>query len=911
MTSAAPARKPYRKAPPQHRETRHALPAAPPPPAPQPDINQVNKHTLNTLPHLPHPHAGCHRPHSAGSQHCIRTSPLPLSDSELDVSSISSLELCITPTPLFSGHTRQPDQTRTMAVGVTASDHHTKSPYRDPRPQHATKSSISGGNASLSGHRSPARRHSPACSPRGGRRRTQTGTRTSGVPKSILKQPASLAVEHTYDIMRKSKSVELLDDSAGRGCRHPPTRSLDRAEPRAAPVLRRSSAPSSPCRSNWNWRMQVLEDKVRFSNFLDEITCRVLSPARLTLLGRSPAREPGSPTHERRRHRVAYRSQQVKRSSDRTRRWDGWVAALRRPDTWYEPLQEEAAGRETQQRQDDITEGARPKEEVNRGVQMEVQDTTEPQRHITSLSNMSLLSHIKAAVSQTWVHALRKVERDKKTMDQEIVELTNKLLDAKNTIDRLEELNERYRQDCNLAVQLLKCNKSHFRNHKFADLPSELQDMLNKHMKSSLPERGSAPQDPDTLSLTPADVVPTSVIARVLEKPEPLVLNSAQSSSCGRPVAEDVFVHVDMTGSASGAEGRAGRENGGREASQQNGSCRSQSSLDEEGGGASSFEKLNPYPAPPPPHPLYPGRKVIEFSSDDKVKIPKNSPLPNCTYATRQAISLSLVQNDDERLAPGSPAPSSSSGGGATQRTPPSQRDAASEPLSSQSSPFSSPPQAPSVMASSGSSEEDLLANWQRMFVEKMAPACDGSLVHRTSFSSQTAQELQRRRPAAGGGASSSDHHRAAYSDGEEGSSARSWTPSRGSSLDTDTDTEPRPGRRGRYDDASPEEGEGLLMNLEDDGGSGDTAVTVVTGPASTRRKDEEDEEDESSTEERDVLPHDLPVISPRLLDFDPALNAAAAMPQRPQKSPKRMGVHHLHRKDSLTRAQEHGTLLD
>ncbi|KAL7383128.1 hypothetical protein ABVT39_005246 [Epinephelus coioides] len=520
------------------------------------------------------------------------------------------------------------------------------------------------------------------------------------------------------------------------------------------------------------------------------------------------------------------------------------------------------------------------------------------------------------------LHALlRKVERDKKTMDQEIVELTNKLLDAKNTIDRLEELNERYRQDCNLAVQLLKCNKSHFRNHKFADLPYELQDMLNKHMKSSLPERGPAPgsQDPDTLSLTPADVVPTSVIARVLEKPEPLVLNSAQSSSCGRPVAEDVFVHVDMTGPA-GAEARS-RENGAQEAAQQNGSCRSQSSLDgqsggEEPGGAPSFEKLNPYPAPPPPHPLYPGRKVIEFSSDDKVKIPKNSPLPNCTYATRQAISLSLVQNDDERLAPGSPAPSSSSGGGVHHRTPPSQRDAASEPLSSQSSPFSSPPQAPSVLASSGSSEEDLLANWQRMFVEKMAPTCDGSMVHRTAFSSQTAQELQRRRPTPGGGtSSSSDRHRAAYSDGEEGSSARSWTPSRGSSLDTDTDTEPRPGRRGRFGgDGSTEEGERLLMNLEDDCGSGDTAVTVATSPADTHRKEleeeEEEEEEESSTEERDVLPHDLPVISPRLLDYDPAL-AATAAPQRPQKSPKRMGVHHLHRKDSLTRAQEQGTLLD
>ncbi|KAI3362872.1 hypothetical protein L3Q82_001917 [Scortum barcoo] len=96
-------------------------------------------------------------------------------------------------------------------------------------------------------------------------------------------------------------------------------------------------------------------------------------------------------------------------------------------------------------------------------------------------------------------------------------------------------------------------------------------------------------------------------------------------------------------------------------------------------------------------------------------------------------------------------------------------------------------------------------------------------------------------------------------------------------------------------------------MNLEDDGGSGDTAVTVVTSPADVCRKELEEEE-ESSAEERDVLPHDLPVLSSRLLDFDPAL---AAVPQRPQKSPKRMGVHHLHRKDSLTRAQEQGTLLD
>ncbi|XP_034148442.1 tight junction-associated protein 1 isoform X5 [Esox lucius] len=577
--------------------------------------------------------------------------------------------------------------------------------------------------------------------------------------------------------------------------------------------------------------------------------------------------------------------------------------------------------------------------------------------------------HALAAVSQTWVYALRKVERDKKTMDQEIVELTNKLLDAKNTIDKLEELNERYRQDCNLAVQLLKCNKSHFRNHKFADLPYELQDMVNKHMKASLPDKssqGAQGQDSDTLSLTPADVVPTSVIARVLEKPEPLVLNSAQSSSsAGRPQAEDVFVHVDMTGPPAEV-GRGGRENGGpshsgralarsapaHELLQQNGMCRSQSSLSADGqsgeegrDGGGAFEKLNPYPAPLPPHPLYPGRKVIEFSSDDKVKIPKNSPLPNCTYATRQAISLSLVQNDEEnerqRTVPNSPAASdggwrsgaSSSSGGAGQRDPcrtPTQPDTGDR-TSSQSSPFSSPPQPPGASGSSGSSEEDLLANWQRMFVEKMAPASEGTLVNRTSFSSETVKDLERTRtgkPAGGG--SDRGALRGAYSDGEEGSSTRSWTASRESSLDTDTSSmADLRTRRGQYGaDFSTEESERLLMALDpldndqDDsrGVAAETANTAETSPAEAKRGEFADETGSvgSSAEERDILPQDFPVIAPRVLagleahtEGTPPLSANSSTPGRPLKSPKRMGVHHLHRKDSLTRAQEHGNLLD
>nr|XP_023677230.1 tight junction-associated protein 1 isoform X2 [Paramormyrops kingsleyae] len=532
------------------------------------------------------------------------------------------------------------------------------------------------------------------------------------------------------------------------------------------------------------------------------------------------------------------------------------------------------------------------------------------------------------------LHALlRKVEQDKKMMDQEIVELTNKLLDAKNTIDKIEELNERYRQDCNLAVQLLKCNKSHFRNHKFADLPAELQDMVNKHMKSSLPQRGGQAPDADSLSLTPADVVPTSVIARVLEKPEPLVLNSAQSgSSTGRPVAEDVFVHVDMTGPQMEGppgpqmEGPPGPQMEGppgpgrsleQQPQQQNGTCRSHASLDgEDGGGggavAPSFEKLNPYPTPPPPHPLYPGRKVIEFTSDDKVKIPKNSPLPNCTYATRQAISLSLVQTDDEADGGWRSGASSSSGGHPRRQAGPDTPDA----LSGRSSPLGSPTPVPGAFGSSASSEEDLLANWQRMFVEKMAPSSEGSLVNRTSFSSETAMELQRSRDGR------TDRTEAArqgtYSDSEE-SAVRSWTASRESSVEADSGAEPRV-RRGHYGvEFSKEESQRLLMSLEpvEDGDSADVpdeaACSGVGGSPDTRRMEyAECGSGGSSAEERDILPQDLPVISPRgLATLEDHMENAPAHPSRPGKSPKRMGVHHLHRKDSLTRAQEHGTLLD
>ncbi|XP_054249646.1 tight junction-associated protein 1 isoform X2 [Indicator indicator] len=439
------------------------------------------------------------------------------------------------------------------------------------------------------------------------------------------------------------------------------------------------------------------------------------------------------------------------------------------------------------------------------------------------------------------LHALiKKAEMDRKTLDWEIVELTNKLLDAKTTINKLEELNERYRQDCNLAVQLLKCNKSHFRNHKFADLPYELQDMVNKHLHNT--QESAGPGQEATHTLAPSDVVPTSVIARVLEKPESLVLNSAKSSSGSCPMAEDVFVHVDMSGAppdACSSTGKMGKE-GGDVGKQQNGGCKPQSSVEIVPEEVPAFEKLSPYPTPSPPHPMYPGRKVIEFS-EDKVRIPKNSPLPNCTYATRQAISLSLVQSEDESCD--------------RHRTLPIPRAHGS----CQSSPFSSPPQIPSAFASSASSEEDLLANWQRMFVDKAPPTSEQVLMNRTAFGRDTAPELQKRfsRSMQELGRTAS-----AYSDGEESSQKL----------------------------------------LQESGGG-----TAEPGsPSPEKQKDCVDRDlPESPAEEKEML-----LQGSKENNQEESESRVKPPFSRPHRSPKRMGVHHLHRKDSLTQAQEQGNLL-
>lgn len=342
MTSATPVRKPYRKAPPQHREMRHVLPVAAPTPAPQHDTKQVNHNSLDiTPPPLQHFSTTAKQPQSARSW-CGRLTLLPPpSDSELDNSSLSSLELCFPSSQVFSS---QSSHTRTTNSQCPAA----------------------------------IRKPSDSCCLRE-EHRGQIRTTAAHVPKSILKQPALMGVEHIHDDIRKSKSVELLHDSRVPNSfgHETPTRSVDHSD--RCMWSRRSSDLPSLCGTSWIQKMQVLEEKVRFSNFLDEITCQVMSPAHLALFGRTlPARGKGSLTLLQ--CRPTCREWQSE-TAGRTHRWDSWVAAIQRRGRLY--LQEEEAGH----LKTDITEGFPPK-----GVKIDIK---KKHKHALGVPNRSLLSHFK------------------------------------------------------------------------------------------------------------------------------------------------------------------------------------------------------------------------------------------------------------------------------------------------------------------------------------------------------------------------------------------------------------------------------------------------------------------------------------------------------------------------------------
>ncbi|XP_072221694.1 brain-enriched guanylate kinase-associated protein [Leuresthes tenuis] len=151
-----------------------------------------------------------------------------------------------------------------------------------------------------------------------------------------------------------------------------------------------------------------------------------------------------------------------------------------------------------------------------RRAQEELEKFTEKLRRIQS--SYAALQRINQDLEDKMCRTSQLHEEEKRALSREIIVLNNHLMEAKININKLREDNDLYRKDCNLAAQLLQCSKSHYRAHKLSELPPEFQERISSHMEKQNRGRGAPmamchPNYPEA--------VPTTIIAKVLEKPEP------------------------------------------------------------------------------------------------------------------------------------------------------------------------------------------------------------------------------------------------------------------------------------------------------------------------------------------------------------------------------------------------------
>ncbi|XP_054909254.1 brain-enriched guanylate kinase-associated protein isoform X1 [Poeciliopsis prolifica] len=151
-----------------------------------------------------------------------------------------------------------------------------------------------------------------------------------------------------------------------------------------------------------------------------------------------------------------------------------------------------------------------------RRAQEELEKFTEKLRRIQS--SYSSLQRINQDLEDKMCRTSQHHEEEKRALSREIIVLNNHLMEAKITINKLREDNDLYRKDCNLAAQLLQCSKSHYRAHKSSELPLDFQERISSYMEKHSRSRGATiamchPNYPEE--------VPTAIIAKVLEKPEP------------------------------------------------------------------------------------------------------------------------------------------------------------------------------------------------------------------------------------------------------------------------------------------------------------------------------------------------------------------------------------------------------
>ncbi|XP_035827761.1 uncharacterized protein LOC101854193 isoform X2 [Aplysia californica] len=209
------------------------------------------------------------------------------------------------------------------------------------------------------------------------------------------------------------------------------------------------------------------------------------------------------------------------------------------------------------------------------------------ERLLESHKKMQKINH---DLEDKLLRQVSQAESEKVSLQHELSSMMQRLVDARTLITHLDEDNERYRQDCNVAVQLLQCKPSNFVSHRLNTLPLDLQERVKQLMprEQLLAAENAAnnpPEEPRLMRIpiatfpptamvyslqhntgnkisgseskdmngghseTSSGLIPTSLIARVLNQPRPhrAIPRVYLCTSCRRDVGhEDVGCQVDF-----------------------------------------------------------------------------------------------------------------------------------------------------------------------------------------------------------------------------------------------------------------------------------------------------------------------------------------------------------------------------
>ncbi|XP_035209283.1 tight junction-associated protein 1-like isoform X2 [Stegodyphus dumicola] len=165
--------------------------------------------------------------------------------------------------------------------------------------------------------------------------------------------------------------------------------------------------------------------------------------------------------------------------------------------------------------------------------------------------NQRRLQKINESLEEKLLHAAEKFENEKSDLTRDVSDLTSRLVEARLTIAELEEENEQYRNDCNIAVRLLQCKPSSFVAHKFNSLPADFQAKVKRHL--TRPQRDIRASSSSLLDQCPPDVrtikvsvptLPPAAMVYSVNKSTSSSTNNTQQSSTVPSVEETTPDHV-------------------------------------------------------------------------------------------------------------------------------------------------------------------------------------------------------------------------------------------------------------------------------------------------------------------------------------------------------------------------------